>query len=307
MVEHQEAGGGSGFYGGNGGFMEYMDAVPGAGGSGYIANPLLKDKYMVGYNVETSDVESTKTLTTTNVSDTPISDYAKNGNGHARITNLNTDYAGDGLMLHYDGINNTISGHNSSATKWKDLSGHGFDGTINGCTWGDNYLSFDGIDDWVSIAQMNYSNPTIEIVFEYNSITPQNYVNILANWQSGGYGYETYYKNKFIIYNSVRGYIGSESSYNAVANKKYSLSGRYDNVNVILRENSDIYRTPSTEEIRFPQNNTIMVLGTNPYGSSPEGQWFSGKIYSVRIYNRALSDEEVYKNYIYDKLKFNIE
>lgn len=61
------------------------------GGSGYIGNPLLTSyktytKHMAGYNVATSDDDSTKTISTTNVSSTPTADYAKSGNGYARIT-----------------------------------------------------------------------------------------------------------------------------------------------------------------------------------------------------------------------------
>ena len=69
-------GGGGGFYGGS----------TGAGGSGYIGNTLLTNKSMYCYNCEESSEESTKTIKTTNVSETPTSKYAKIGNGYARIT-----------------------------------------------------------------------------------------------------------------------------------------------------------------------------------------------------------------------------
>jgi len=79
------AGAGGGYYGGN---STYYSA---GGGSGYIGNPLLTSyktytKHMAGYNVATSDDDSTKTISTTNVSSTPTADYAKSGNGYARIT-----------------------------------------------------------------------------------------------------------------------------------------------------------------------------------------------------------------------------
>jgi len=41
---------------------------------------------MYCYNCEESTDESTKTVSTTNVSETPISNYAKKGNGYAKIT-----------------------------------------------------------------------------------------------------------------------------------------------------------------------------------------------------------------------------
>ena len=71
--------GGGGYYGGYG-------TSTGAGGSGYIGNNLLTNKYMYCYNCDTSSEESTKTYTTTNVSSTPTADYAKSGNGAAKIT-----------------------------------------------------------------------------------------------------------------------------------------------------------------------------------------------------------------------------
>lgn len=66
--------GGGGYYGG--------------GESSYIGNEGLKDKHMTCYNCSTSDEESTKTQTTTNVSSDAIADYAKSGAGYVRITYL---------------------------------------------------------------------------------------------------------------------------------------------------------------------------------------------------------------------------
>ena len=77
--------GGGGYYGGAGGGF-----TGGAGGSGYIENPLLTNKVMYCYNCEESNEEDTKTVSTTNVSEEPISKYAKQGNGYAKITPIIT-------------------------------------------------------------------------------------------------------------------------------------------------------------------------------------------------------------------------
>ena len=74
-------GGGGGYYGGS-----HSDNAPGSGGSGYIGNSLLTDKYMYCYNCKTSTATATKTNTTTNVSSTPTANYAKSGAGAAKIT-----------------------------------------------------------------------------------------------------------------------------------------------------------------------------------------------------------------------------
>ena len=86
--EHGSGGGGGGLYGGAGGSARNGG---GGGGSGYIGNSLLTDKYMYCYNCATSDATDTKTYTTTNVSETPISDYAKGGDGAIKITFIGAD------------------------------------------------------------------------------------------------------------------------------------------------------------------------------------------------------------------------
>lgn len=82
--------GGGGYYGGGASYGSTASNgnSGGGGGSGYIGNPLLTDKYMYCYNCETSDEVDTNTYTTTNVSDTPISNYAKSGDGAAIISQI---------------------------------------------------------------------------------------------------------------------------------------------------------------------------------------------------------------------------
>ena len=82
------AGGGGGWYGGG------ATTVAGGagGGSGYIGNTLLSDKYMTCYNCTTSTATETKTNTTTNTSKIATKDYAKIGNGYAKITFIKRVY-----------------------------------------------------------------------------------------------------------------------------------------------------------------------------------------------------------------------
>lgn len=79
------AGGGGGFYGGGGSSRHHAG---GGGGSGYIGNPSLINKEMYCFNCEANNKVNTKTISTTNVSNEAISQYAKQGNGYAKITYL---------------------------------------------------------------------------------------------------------------------------------------------------------------------------------------------------------------------------
>ena len=87
---HWYGGGGGGYYGAP--YAGYVDGWPTTlgGGSGFINYPQLRNAYMYGYNVPESTDAGIKTTSTTNVSENPISKYAKIGDGFARIT-----YIGD--------------------------------------------------------------------------------------------------------------------------------------------------------------------------------------------------------------------
>jgi hypothetical protein len=80
------AAGGGGYYGGAS--ASRCQPYTGNGGSGFINYPQLKNAHMYGYNVNTSNDASTKTLSGTNVSDDPEKDTAKRGDGFAKITYL---------------------------------------------------------------------------------------------------------------------------------------------------------------------------------------------------------------------------
>lgn len=92
-------------------------------------------------------------------------------------------YVRDGLMVLYDGSNNTGNGHSNTTSTWKNLASNSFNGVLHGCTWGENYLSTDGIDDWVGIGLMKYPNVTIETVSMHGSSTLTYGVN---NFDGGG-------------------------------------------------------------------------------------------------------------------------
>lgn len=83
------SGGGGGFHGGGG---VSSGNAPGGGGSGYIGNSSLIDKSMYCYNCDRSSANSTKTVSTTSISENAVSRYAKKGNGYAKITYLGSTY-----------------------------------------------------------------------------------------------------------------------------------------------------------------------------------------------------------------------
>lgn len=78
-------------------------------------------------------------------------DNAKAADIYASLTGVSEpEYITDGLILHYDAINNTGDGHSNTATTWKDLSGNGNDGTLSRTPgtsnfyWEENNITIEG-------------------------------------------------------------------------------------------------------------------------------------------------------------------
>ena len=236
--------------------------------------------------------------------------------GQGRRVNAYSDiingYISDGLVLWYDGINNNGNSNitsNYSVTTWKNLANSSYNGTLkNSPTWYDNYLSFNGTNNWVSIAQMNFNNPTVEVVIQKSEYTTGPEESIVANFEGGGYGFSLYNKK-------IAGEFFISGSYRIIEkdfalNKKTYASISYDGKKMNLYTDGLLYDAYSiTGSIGVPESNTPMVIAANPRGTSTTdpNRLFKGNIYSVRIYNKALTPEEIHRNYLYDKQKFNLE
>lgn len=217
------------------------------------------------------------------------------------------DYIQDGLIAMYDGNNNTGLGHDDTSKVWVDLSGNGHDGTIIGdINWNDDSLSFNGTTNAVALTRMDLKDITMEIVLVDEGST--NNVTYVANYETGGYGLSRYLKNGLTMeayINSKVSFIYSKNAF--VTNKKYSLSGSYSGNKLklyelgVLQNQSDL-----SGSLGMPEKNTVMMIGANPCDKNPTEYYLKGKVYSVRIYNRALSDEEVKQNYTVDKVRFGL-
>ena len=229
-------------------------------------------------------------------------------------------YVQDNLVLWYDGYlnsesgaNNNADGHNTLSTTWKDLSGNNNDVTVSGATWYNNYLSFDGTNDYAyktSGAIYNISKEhTIEVLLKprkvassYQSIfnTVNSGTNVLqygSLWihetmQIGfdtGDGSTTYDTNRFDIRTDDIGKYFLMTSIRNDRNYKLYNKGKFIN------------ELNYTFDARTP--NPAIYIG----GQSTSTNLFNGEIYSIRVYNKALTEEELLHNYYYDKEKFNLE
>ena len=229
----------------------------------------------------------------------------------------NLGYVTDGLVLHYDGIKNSGTEHNSDATTWKDLSGNGNDGKLVGGSWQDNHLTLDG----TNYVQAVKNNP----VFNGIDGSPDMTVEVISKKTVRSYGDLIAFthvpdKGRFymdlwsarednrayeILYYYKDGSFLNQISYtdiplNTINSISYGKqSTRYFSyVNGMQKDSRN-----SNESIGWKNNDLYIGRSIN----DDYGYFFIGEVYSVRIYNRTLTEAEIKQNYEIDKERFNIE
>lgn len=240
------------------------------------------------------------------LSSDPTADLTINGKNF-KYKNLSKSlgYMADGIVLHYDGINNTGTGHSASATTWKDLSGNGNDGILKQGKfgWEENcyYFSTDSQEYFESQnnIELGTADRTVEFVVKLDNLKPQTLFgtgNFALNEMFDCYLAE----NGFMCH--VYGNGAGEGIYKGlVANKIYSNTWRYSNGTMAYRTNDN-----KSNYVQFLNLNT----GLNKFFVGKGLNWNRNdnpiRIYSIRIYNRLLSDAEIQQNYEVDKARFNI-
>lgn len=210
----------------------------------------------------------------------------------------------DGLQVNLDARNNAGSGQANNKT-WRNLAGSSHHGIVqnlafpatNDSGWHDNYLQLDGVDDFVNLEELNNSYQTLEVTFSAD-IASSAAKDIIGNWETGGGGIH-------IVNNKIRGeyyingaYVGVESGIDVIVGTIYTVTLTYDGSTIKLYVNG-VLKAQQTAKgtISKPDYATTMAIGCNPFGNTQSASMFKGKIYSARIYNRALSQDEVTYNY----------
>ena len=257
-----------------------------------------------------------------------------------------TDYAKNGLLLHYDAINNTGEGddkHSATATTWKDLSGNGNDGTLQNFDttdesgWKDSYLKFDGVNDTVDTGLPGATtftsddNYTLEIAFNMNEVTAQG-----NQYEEG---------DTSVIFGSIYwcGYgifwrTGSTNAYDLYVGHRYVeitnvstmewLYKRITNVrqkNIVTqvynRSNNKLFMYLNGEKvgeddmlIEYDKEydvaehmGNIMINNAKTFNGNPRSVYSNMNVYSVRIYDRALAESEAKINQEVDRKRFNLD
>lgn len=220
----------------------------------------------------------------------------KNGEIESDIQDQYIGVIKEDLIVHYDGNINTRKGNNKATEKWEDLSGNKNDGTLsNGIFFKDNYLNLETIGNKIEIGELNYPYFTAEISFEY-----KNGSYLIGNANKGGYRLYIDENKRLVgeIYNKGS-YYSVTSEIKVQTGKKYNIVLTYDGSSLSLYINGNLQKYLSINgKIEATKDNAKLTIGSaSILEQDEELPSFVGKIYGVKIYNRALTQEEININY----------
>lgn len=236
-----------------------------------------------------------------------------------KTLDISPKYAETNLVLNYDAINNISDDeHSSDTTVWKDLSEKKNDAQITGATWGENYLSFDGLDDFaVTTSGIDYMDScaiTLQFVLVgglENDVT-QMILESSENWNSNlmGYGitfneYGTKDLDTTVHHNS--GYNIKATEDNIV--DEYNINvftfvinnySQYDSF-IKVYKNGEVLKVKKINNFEYNLSNTKFENYKMYIASRAGNSYFSKmKLGALRVYNRELNKNEINDSYELD-------
>lgn len=203
-----------------------------------------------------------------------------------------------GLVLYLDAAN--ARSYPRTGPTWFDRSGNGNNGTLTGVGYsGSNFgsFSFDGTDDYVPIGSTGFpfgsSAGTLSAWARTNTITGS--FDNMGNVFIVSYGNPNTGNSRFLgINNSTYlfgGYNADITASGVPLNTWFNMAGVYTGSNALMYVNGVLVSGPTARSWNTVANSTQVGRQTN------HGEYWSGNISQVSIYNRALTATEVAQNY----------
>ncbi|MBQ6924122.1 MAG: fibronectin type III domain-containing protein [Kiritimatiellae bacterium] len=210
-------------------------------------------------------------------------------------------YVQDGLVAHWDGVENAGAGapHDASASTWKDLVG-GKEFSLTGVTVNADRMTFAGTQSsYGTLSEADTTatfelakTGTVEIV--YASSSSADHQILLQSSTASGIAYGIYAKTTLIVCNdsASRFNLTSGLATNCVAVRYASAKPSS------ARANGKALTTTSANNWGGADKKTI--IGTR---TSKANNPFPGSIYAIRLYSRPLTDDEIDANQSLDRLR----
>jgi hypothetical protein len=206
----------------------------------------------------------------------------------------------NGLVLNLDAAK--VDSYPGTGTTWRDLSGNNNNGTLtNGPTFSgigkQASIVFDGTNDYVDCGNTlaNLVNLSLDCWVKFGTqITEYN--GLISKTQSNSNGYELrtldYTPTTTNVQFRYVGDIAATSGYNATNGIWYNISATGESGAQKLYINGTLYTANTVAATPSPHGFNLLV-GKLAYFST----YLLGNIASAKIYNRALTAQEVSQNF----------
>ena len=217
--------------------------------------------------------------------------------------NSGPDIIEDGLVLCLDAAN--INSYPKSGTTWSDLSGNGNHGALQNMD-GANFssdnrgtLSFDGSNEYVIISNFsdyNSDNGTICCWAYYVSGGNKYIVSAGENGVIGRSRAIGAYNGKWWLV----GYGGSDedwlTSYSTESNKWTYITYTWENITNIRISVNESFSSTIRSGLNTPSGSKLKI-GAPAWTNLGDYGYWNGRAGLVQVYNRALTADEVRRNY----------
>ena len=281
--------------------------------SGTVKEPESNTHFFLGCNPQSNYCQASYyngVMYEVRMYDRALTDKEVSDNYNGNITSSNLlfsfDFKNKNTWYDYSNkewANAVLVKNNSTTTKAFDLSNNNTDNTINGATYSDGGLLFDGTDDSILLPEYSLSSMsngfTFEVLINASAITDTS-MHILGNYEVGG-------STIGIFAKQFRMYVYDETSSTGVyarspetleQNTLYLLTGVFDGKNIKIYIDGKLVATKAfSGTMKDTSSSTHFFLGCNPKADYCQNSYYNGLIYEARMYDKALTDKEVSNNY----------
>lgn len=234
-----------------------------------------------------------------------------------------SSYVEDGLVLWLDGINNTRSGHDASASGWEDLSGSGFDFV----PYSTGKMPTINSDHYTGFAEDTFLKCTDSSLVDMSSASIAGTLEAVIHYPDGGvtqgmvFGFKNINNNSLFaklmvvadgaLVLSGRSNSGTPAQYRT----SESIAAHKDNVVSIsvtygasladaAAQYDGIAMTTTSQNTGWSNNGGGVYVGARVKNNSSDHYPYPSGIYCIRYYNRALTAAEQANNRAVDIARF---